>query len=783
MIVLLFSLALSGCTVSLQPSGPTYIGADYSRERLSRIADDPSEAGAREAVRRWIAHPEWQEAREAVLASVPSHAEPVEQAFARLDAEQQKALIAHLGTVKSGAASAMLVRLSAREGSLGDAIIALAGREDNDAIDGLLAFARQADLESGNRVAAVRALVPATSWRAQSGLLETLTAPDVPEPLRLEIVTVLAPYTFDATRAAMVKLVESEDTAVSARVLEQFDAPRNDAERSTFLGATARTMSSAAAVVALDRAQTLPDDVRARFLTMVEPGAVPSDAGLRAGRVAAAAAFTGRGDAAGGPALLDALDDGALRARAADALDHWIIEGLPTLRELGPKRGTSEGRAEVARLLARYGGPSDADAIGALAAPAEREALLDALRSAPYTLFPSGTVRYAPAATDTTVVAQSLAEAIGAGRALRKKADDANLAYIGAARAYLAGARSAADREALEAAAIAARATFAVWVRDDFGTTDWRVTEVVQAVGRYYADAFPGTPLTMGPPSRASLPAVSVGGSIACTGQQRTEREALPNDVYVYTLRIENPERIALQRVADTWPYDQRAVTSCTNTCACNVPGQGLTTMTLDCGVGSVPDIGQEWCNCTPEIKTTDTPGYAAAKAAAAEAPRYIDQPFSVPMQRVRVTEVQPQQCSGALRLAIGADVHTAALSFGGEKRDWKIEGTATPLDEHGSPMSVVQKVLDTDVTDDRAERRAAALSVALTGYRPTVDQLRRMYGAAVGGAVAAGDLRAARDALLWAEPGSISTTAPDLQAFRERWFSEGARAFPTASP
>lgn len=764
----------TSCMMTTTSAGPTYWGETREQARLQAISERPSDHGTDEAVQEWARHPDWTVAQSAVFAAIPDFAAPIEKRFADLSVDQQRALLAYAGGVPGDASSALVLRLSTAGGMIDEGIAALAGKQDAAAVQGLLDLAQSGT--GATRIAAIRALEPPDTALARDGLI-ALGAPGNPSDVRHAAVEVLAPYALPEVRSAMFALVAGEDTDVSASVLDLFDAPRSDADVTAGLAATAGPANGPAAVRFLNRQATPPASVFERFRALADAAAVV-DAAHRGARFEAATALVDRGDLAGAPALVQLLDDDTFRARCEATLDGLTLASLPPLRAHGPALTTAAGMAEAARLLARFGGPVDEPAITALATPVDKAALVASLARAPYGLFPEGKVRYTPALQGFDgPVERTLEDVITEGRTARATVSDPVLAYFGAARAYLAGARSRPDAQALAAAATAARGSFGFVVDNRLDAGGSYLSADIGARVADVAHTRSGAPSL---PQRGSklIPAADLSGKLACTSKDHVEHDPLASMTYYYTVIVTNPNKATLKSYMDNYPYDKRTVTDCTKTCYCYVAGQGSTTYTWSCDSTAT---GTGSCNCNTTSTTSTSPGYAQAIADYNAEPEFLEQQLSVPKYRTRITQVHNEGCDGPIALAVGALTHKGELHYAGEKRDWIVRSEAKPTHPEGGELPMFVSEDEPGHTDNRASNLEAAVNSALYGFAPTEAQIRAMYAAAVKPAVAKADSRAARDTLVWSDPSLIGADAPSLDHFREVLLSDGATSFPTA--
>lgn len=776
LLALAGALALAACTVQTTPAGPTYLGETRERARLSAIAKDPTDAGTQEAVRQWAAHPDWEVAKYAVFAAIPSAAGPLEQRFSKLSADQQREILAHTSTLDGPEVSALVLRLSAQGGLVDEGIAALAGKQDAAAVQGLLGLASAG--EESVRLQAVRALEPPDTAMAREGLLKLATLATEPGAVREAAMDVLAPYDTPEVRGGLMQMIQTEDSAFSAFALDRFDTARSVSELTIALKSTERASTTAAAVRLLNRAETLPEPVLQRFLALVDPSTFATDTVLRAGRFEAGKALVLRDDARGGPALVQLLDDDGQRAPAAEVLDNWLIDALPALRQRAPELTTGPGKAEAARLLVRTGGLDDEPLVAAMADPAEKAALLAVLPHAPYALFPSGKVSYVAAIDGLGAPTErDLHHVIQEGRKQRLKTDDPVLAYLGAARAYLAGARSKADQAALEKAAKAANDAFALWLRSSLKTGTWHTGEINTLTASRVSDRLRMPVRTDSAPT-ASYPGLALGGEVACTVKETSEVESLPSYNYNYTVLVPNPQKLALEQQVNSFPYDKRTITDCNKKCYCYVSGEGSREWNFSCessstGVGS--------CNCVEERKTYPNPQYESLVNAYNNEPALMEQNASVPLQRTKLIDVTTEACKGPMKVALGEAAHTGQISYQGVRRKWIVEGVAYPVHPDGTRLPEHRERGEPGETDNRKPNLESAVASALGTYSPSVDQVRAAYASAVKGAVAQGDVRAARDALVWSQPKLVATDAAGLAPFRSVWLSDAPGSFPAA--
>jgi len=767
--------SLTACVYSVTPAGPTYLGDGRELARLHAISLDPTDHGTTEAVNMWSRHPDWDAARLAVFAAIPTHTGPLEERFHKLAVEQQRTILAHTATLTGPEVSALVMRLSAAGGLVEEGIAALAGKQDEQAVSGLLSLARSGP--EPIRVLAIAALEPPATALASDGLLSLALPVSEPQAVRNAALDVLAPYDKPQVRAQVLGLARDEDSAVAAFAWDRFDLPQGATEVDAALTATTHATAAAAAVRFLNRAEVLPASVTERLVAMASPTAAPSDPGDLAARYEAARALVGRGDDRGGPALVLLLSDDEQRAPSAAVLDGWILEAVPALRQYADAITAPAGRAEAARLLARFGGPEDQALVAKLAPEGERAELLATLPNAPWGLFPSGSVTYAPADGATSgVVTQTLLEAVASGRALRSNADP-TLAYVGAARAFLAGGRSTSDREALASAASAARSSFGLWMTSSLPASTWHGERIADISATTLGDRM-GIQVRRAAPPAAALPTMTLGGDVRCQAANRTEQQPLMDTAYYYTVTVANPRKDELARQVQSVPYDKRVDTSCERTCHCYVTGEGSRDWTFSCSSGS---SGVGSCNCVDTTTTSPNPYYEQLVAAYNAEPETMDQQLSTPMSRVKVTQVTEESCDGSLAVALGANAQAQRLSYAAERRTWIVQSRANPRMPDGSPLEPVYQEGDAGEQDNRDERLIASTKAALGAWSPSVDDVRAMYGGGVSKALKSKDLVAARDALLWSEPALISTDAAGLSRFRQVWMSDAPTAFPAA--
>lgn len=764
----------TGCTITSTKAGPTYWGDTREEARLTAIAARPSDQGTREAVNQWRQHPDWTRAQDALYAALPAYAGPLEEKFGDLAPDQQRAVLAYAGGIHGDEASALVLRLSSAGGMIDEGIAALAGKQDAAAVQGLLDLARTGP--DATRVAAVKALEPPDTTLARDGLI-ALAAADNPGAIRHAAVEVLAPYAQPEVRAAMFALVAGEDSDVTASILDLFDAPHADAEVTAGLTATSAVHNGPAAARFLDRMPALPTPVLERFHALADPAAAV-DPAAHGTRYEAAAALVKRADLSGAPALVQLLDDDAFRAPSETLLDGLIIASLSPLRTYAPALVAPNGKAEAARLLARFGGPVDEALITTLAAPNERDALVAGLAQAPYGLFPDGTVRYTAAQSDLAgPTPRKLEEVIAEGRDARGQTGDPVLAYIGAARAYLAGARSRPDLAALAAAAEAAKGSFGLAFDNHLSTGSTGLSSTIGAQVAATTSSRSGAPVLA---SRGStlIPAASLSGSLSCAAGDHVERDPLTPSTYYYTVTVVNPNKEVLRQRAEAVPYSQRTKTECSMVCYCYVQNEGSTTYNLSCDA-STPSVGS--CNCNQTTTTSADPYYSQLVADYNAEPDTIDEQLSVSQSRTRVTQVHAESCNGPLTVAIGTMTHKGTLAYAGEKRDWVVHSEAQPLNPDGTRLAAVAGDGEPGQSDNRAANLESAVNGALADFAPTTAQIRAMYAGSVKPAVAKGDARAARDTLVWSDPALIGTDAASLQHFQATFIADGDGAFPNA--
>ena len=150
-------------------------------------------------------------------------------------------------------------------------------------------------------------------------------------------------------------------------------------------------------------------------------------------------------------------------------------------------------------------------------------------------------------------------------------------------------------------------------------------------------------------------------------------------------------------------------------------------------------------------------------------------------MTMVEVTRHYTERCEGPLTFAVGAATHTTRVAFTGRKSDSVIERSAQPVGAHNEVMAAWADTQPGATYDDLKTAFDAAVAAALGAYRPKEPEVRRMYGDHVRTALGAGDLRAARESLVWSEPALVGTDVASLQRFRAVFLSTDQGAFPGA--
>ncbi len=776
------TVLLAGCMLSYTSAGPTYSGDARREARLMLIADAPSLAGAEEAMEAWVDDPLDSLARTAVVKTAVAFSGPLEARFGEVSEEGRRQFFRVARTELIGDdASALIGRVSRSSGMIDQGIAALAGRQDASAVQSLLEMARgTAALTS--RVDAVTALRPASTVLARNGLVAIATDPKMPDEVRDEAVNVLAPFSTPEVRRPLLDLAGRQDDEVSALIFDLMQTALDDAEGSLLLAATRKDIVADAAVRALDRTYTgkrLAPQVEARFLEMSDVSANAGNVwktGEEDGRYEAAAALSRRDDARAYPALVRFLDKERYRRGASETLSNARIAMLDTLTRDAGRLTTARGRLAAAELVATFGGPQNAGLVRTLAPEAEAEALVARLPTAPWGLFPEGKVAFVPGITDTTTTELSILDAMRAGDALARSGGDPVTNYIGAARAYLVGSRSQAGVELLRSSGSAARDAFGLAVLS-------KVTlKGDTALGGRMVDALTGrigseSGVKVIPRIEPAGAALTVTGALACKVDDTVKRERLPDARYEYTVQVHNAVKDELLRLVNTFPERLKVVEECTNECTYNpsTTAQYKSMMPCDYVPSGVDAV------CRRSVRQFTNPEYSDLVERYNREPATVPYVTSVPMKQIAVTKTYAERCEGPLTLAVGAATHVAQVAYGGRSSSTVIEQSAQPVDTNGAAMPAWNDTQTGESYDDLKANFDAAVVAALDSYRPREPEVRRMYEDHVRVAVKAGDLRAARQALLGSQPGLIGADVAGLQRFREVFFSTGPGTFPAA--
>jgi hypothetical protein len=129
----------------------------------------------------------------------------------------------------------------------------------------------------------------------------------------------------------------------------------------------------------------------------------------------------------------------------------------------------------------------------------------------------------------------------------------------------------------------------------------------------------------------------------------------------------------------------------------------------------------------------------------------------------------------------VGAATQSSRVNLAGRSSVSFVERSAQPVGAKGERLPPWSDMQGGATYDDLKPAFEAAIVAALGSFRPGEAEVRRMYADHVRVALQAGDLRAARQSLIWSQPALVGTDVASLQAFRRVFLADGAESFPRA--
>ncbi len=756
--------ALTGCAATVSLSGPWMSPAEKRDYRLARIAEDPSDPGAVEAVRAWNRDPASTLAKDALLSCLPESLFAVEQELVLLGPEQLQQVFARLAAFDTPEVNGFI--LGALPGLSGEtahvALLSLAGRQDPQVVEALIGALMSGDPEA--RGIAAQGLAPAESEAARRALLAlVLSGADEPVELRTLAARSLMSVDDPAVRLAVLGLVASEDSPVAAALIEGLGAPRSAGEREAAVSATAHEQAAAQAARFLDRDAVLPEVSRQALVALLS-------ASWTEPRWAAAEALGQRGRLEPRSALLAFFDDPERAGRAYALMDAYELAAPEVLRAEATQLEDASARARAGELLARQGGlPGDEALVRALfggQVPAEVGA---ALAVAPLALFPGGRVRYTPW-PGQQVVDQSLEEAIAWHRSrLDSLGTEAASRYLIQARVVALGGRSQPSLAALEEAAAAARDRARLHLDNQATGQGYLSGDTVrQALRSAIASGLQGIELGADGSPGPHRPYLRASGSVSCSDeiQTRTESDYRSES---FTYQAANPAKEAACAAFHSYP-GARTTYECEYRCT-NARGDSYT---LSC---DTRDFYGANCNMM-QVQVAD-PTYAALESDCNNRPDTVTVSGRAEVDSETTTTRTTTSCSGSLR-----------VDFAGRGRDMPLRASSTrevveleeelryPTGSWEMDSSFPRHQVLSD-QDPRSRELSAELARGLQGFSLSASDHRAASRQALAGALDAGDDQAAVELQLWAEPELVTGDYRELGAFVARLLSDGPQAFP----
>ena len=766
---------LAGCSYGNVSSAPYSHGKELRNYRLGRIAADPSPEGMREAARRLGRSPDDALAMKAVLANLPEHLDSLEPEFAGLDDERQAAVLGYLGNNSEGpAVSSFVMRVlpSLSPETQRSAVQALAGDQDDVAINGLCDLALSAD--ANLRALALAGLQPAESERAQTTLLKVYTNTEEPGELRQTALGAMDPWEKTVFREAMVTLAAAEDSGVAAATFDAFGVSTTPVELDAALAALEHPYPQARAVAFLGRAVPWRSDVR---------DALHAQASTEnsSARWEAATALVSQDDPIGGPPLVVFLDDETHGADARERLDQWELLATEPLREKAGTLTTAEGKARAVDLLADVGAPSDRKLLIKLGASEAEQKRLD---WTPYGLYPDAMARWGDLTT-FKVTEASLSKAKASSLEAAAATTDKHLKAAHLTRAWAAGARSDAGRDAATKALTTATEAFHVPLNLSAKTTGEFAGATLKEATRDAVNRAVNAPIVEGKATHTALPEVTLSGELTCTDDYQNKDWNPMQETERFAYQVPNPAKEDCWAWLRTIPQKE---TLCNYTC--HVANVGVYSTCNNCSCSNGPRVpANGWCN-TSTVQVTTSEWEAANDRCQAipetlteYAARYITK-----TQRVRDTVTT---CKGQLQVSFGPRTNEVAVDFQETKKEqwWTYEAPGMTLPDGQSIPSLYEDNKFYESTDKRQERLEGVLQSKLSGWSVTEQEVRKLYAAALDQTVADKDAANSLKALFFARPGLADLDGTELhrtllsaepEAFPMGWM--GSKTTPEAS-